>query len=544
MNKFVKLFAAAACFFSLYSYAAAAGPAPLQVNIAEPVKIDADLHDIARNKAGAYVAVGDTGTVLLSSDAYRWKQAKLPMSQNLTDIATNGGKFVAVGEGTAILASPDGSRWTKTSISVNWKLRDVISAKYLAKFLKANKAKPDHRVTLQKAEFYDVLWDGKRFIAVGSALTKYKNQEIAWDTFIGTSADGATWNFQPMKAITRTAQPVLHIHKPNAIAKTASGYVMAGDYAMFRSSDLKTWIMDSSIRGEMEDIACGGKTCVAAGWDGRLGIGTEKQRTTGVIYVSTNDRDWKEVKTDKDYHVTDVQWAKKELDFNGYAFVDLNTVVWNGSRFAVGANFGVTFSSSDTKDWIVSSNMTQKSGVSFHPFAYEKYSGLNADIRKLLWDGSKYIAVGNRGTIMTSRDTHDWSLSLPLLPSYKVERNGPELAIRATEGNALNDLMESLKASDLKIKYLRADATVHNQYESFEFSPPYPDYYAQYSEARDTLDKNIDTSVTADFRSYKLTGEQVAEVQKQAKIREIIYEDTSERISAFLQTYSQHLKLK
>ena len=60
---------------------------------------------------GAFVAVGDDGTVLRSVDGGQsWTLSATPGSADLSSIAYGSGVFVAVG-GTSVYTSPDGAAW-------------------------------------------------------------------------------------------------------------------------------------------------------------------------------------------------------------------------------------------------------------------------------------------------------------------------------------------------------------------------------------------------------------------------------------------------
>ena len=85
-----------------------------------------ELRDCAYG-GGTYVVVGDYGTVLTSSNAIDWATQYSGTFFSLKGITYANGQFVCVGEGTMILTSPDGETWTQRS-SGPWELRDVIYA--------------------------------------------------------------------------------------------------------------------------------------------------------------------------------------------------------------------------------------------------------------------------------------------------------------------------------------------------------------------------------------------------------------------------------
>jgi len=99
----------------------------------------------------AFVVVGEKGIIKFSYDGYNWRSGNSPTSDNLYSVANNGTVFVAVGENNSILYSSD---------LINW-----------------NKAELNPHVS---CNFYGVIYDGNRFVAVG-------NRKAAW------SYDGVNW---------------------------------------------------------------------------------------------------------------------------------------------------------------------------------------------------------------------------------------------------------------------------------------------------------------------------------------------------------------
>ena len=65
--------------------------------------------------AGRFVAVGDGGVVLVSSDGETWFVRPVGTKQDLSDVAWSGSRFVAVGASGTILSSGDGLTWTLRS---------------------------------------------------------------------------------------------------------------------------------------------------------------------------------------------------------------------------------------------------------------------------------------------------------------------------------------------------------------------------------------------------------------------------------------------
>ena len=59
-----------------------------------------------------FVAVGESGAILTSSDGTAWTSRASGTNHSLCDAAYGNGTFVVVGDGGTVLTSPDGITWT------------------------------------------------------------------------------------------------------------------------------------------------------------------------------------------------------------------------------------------------------------------------------------------------------------------------------------------------------------------------------------------------------------------------------------------------
>lgn len=86
----------------------------------------ADLHDVAANSAGRFVAVGDGGNAVYSDDTLTWLPLVLGVTANMKAIENNGATWITVGDGGTILRSSDGRNYSlRTSPIPAASLRDV-----------------------------------------------------------------------------------------------------------------------------------------------------------------------------------------------------------------------------------------------------------------------------------------------------------------------------------------------------------------------------------------------------------------------------------
>ncbi|WP_457630780.1 WD40/YVTN/BNR-like repeat-containing protein, partial [Oceanithermus sp.] len=77
-----------------------------------------DLYGVTYGASG-FVAVGDSGTIVTSSDGANWtdRTASSGTTNDLYSVAYGGGVYVAVGDGGTIVTSSDGASWTDRTAS-------------------------------------------------------------------------------------------------------------------------------------------------------------------------------------------------------------------------------------------------------------------------------------------------------------------------------------------------------------------------------------------------------------------------------------------
>lgn len=73
---------------------------------------------------GIFVAVGDEGTILTSSDGATWNKMTSGGTEPLLGISYGSGTFIAVGDGI-LATSPDGENWTTRFPGIRKRLRGL-----------------------------------------------------------------------------------------------------------------------------------------------------------------------------------------------------------------------------------------------------------------------------------------------------------------------------------------------------------------------------------------------------------------------------------
>ena len=75
---------------------------------------------------GTFIAVGNAGKIITSSDGKKWRKNKVRTKKHLRGVAYGDGKFVIVGNSGIIFTSPDSTTWTNTKSGTSRHLRRVI----------------------------------------------------------------------------------------------------------------------------------------------------------------------------------------------------------------------------------------------------------------------------------------------------------------------------------------------------------------------------------------------------------------------------------
>lgn len=168
---------------------------------------------------GLYLAVGEGGTVLASTDAITWQPRSSGTTQRLNAVVRGGGVWVAVGEGGVVVRSVDGVAWTAGSVGESGWLRGLAfgADRFVAAgqggsvFLSMDGARTFSRVPVATSGGLEgVAYDGGAFHVVGDAA------------FLASSADGAEWR----RVVFRSPPPR---NTFRAVASAAGWVLAAGD---------------------------------------------------------------------------------------------------------------------------------------------------------------------------------------------------------------------------------------------------------------------------------------------------------------------------
>lgn len=334
-----------------------------------------ELRDCAYGN-GRYVVVGDYGTVLTSTDALTWVPQYGSTFYSLKGITYGNGQFVAVGEQTTIIISLDGVNWIQQS-SGEWDL-------------------------------YDVDYGAGVFVAVGGikGTTSYNAIGV-----ILSSADGHNWTRRELDSDGPIVSLVFGGGQFAAINRNQYEY----DKIWTSANGLSWQVAQTAILYPLNGIAYGqGKWVIAAGnlehqYDG-----------TGRIMISEDLVQWSDAVTN---------------------IVVPSAVAFGNGRLVASRMDGSFLTSSNTTNWsnpyqetpILSLNDVKYINGSFWGVARDKLvisvdgsswtnvvALTNVDpLVSITYGFGRFVAGSESHTIWTSTNGVDWTNAAPELnPSY------------------------------------------------------------------------------------------------------------------------------
>ncbi|MBH5319525.1 hypothetical protein I6N90_17145 [Paenibacillus sp. GSMTC-2017] len=334
-----------------------------------------DLNDIAMDDESNYVVVGSDQTILHSKDGKQWTNVKSPTIGDLNSIVSNGKNFVTVGEKGSLLSSKDGISWSAG------KLINPPTQKDMYKYYKTTHPKEyplvkwGQKVNKEDLNFFNVVWDGKRYISVGIWRIYSRPDRALSHTqgIISTSVNGIDWTVVPLKYDLKKLNVSFEIDPvPGKIAYNGTKYVIKAGPLTLSSSNLVTWDARLPSNGyTIQDIINRDKQFIAISSDPK----TEKP----ALYTSTDGLTWKIVKSN--ISTTDI---------------DILNLVWDGNQFIGLQAFNSTIHSTDLITWKTKGNY-YTNDITTHGF--EKILD-DSMINAIFHDGTKQIAITNYGTIL------------------------------------------------------------------------------------------------------------------------------------------------
>ena len=323
---------------------------------------------------GQFVAVGERaldgiGVVLTSPDGINWSQQLLPTTRPLYGLTYGGGRFLAVGGTGTILVSTDGRTWTQERSGVTY-------------------------------ELVDVAYGNGHYMVAGSLGVLSSTDVVTWTRSAGTNGGSSiafgNGVFVLGGVLFIDSDGVASV-KPIQVYSEANGWVRA-NFDHLRGAIVLTWF--SIIYDEGRFVAVGNHGAgfsrdgmnwsFADGTVGVIGYYGSIWDLTGVtygngLYVAVGNNTL--VTSPNAY-----DWTMRSIATQDPA-QNLLAVTYGGGMFAAAGWLGTVITSPDGKVW---NKPHVHTGQSFRAIAYG--------------DG-RFVAAGSNGTVAWSDDGADWTVT-------------------------------------------------------------------------------------------------------------------------------------
>lgn len=370
-----------------------------------------ELRDCAYG-AGKYVVVGDYGTVLTSPDTITWTLQFSSTFYSLNAVTYANGQFVGVGAQTTIITSVDGVSWTIQS-SGPWTLRDVVFAEGLyvaaggdpatansigSKVLLTSTNAQAWRIQIlaNDSPFYSLAYGNGEFAAT-SANDFWMGSAELWK-----SADGLNWGIIPNVTPPLPPPTLTHANgKWILIARNPNDPAL-GEIRV--SDDLINWNAVFTNAISLAGVCFGGAGYVAAQDNGSFLLSPDAVHWTNrfpdleISYLS-----------DLAYlneQFVGLNYQKLIFSSNGTTWTTLPAPANIGTLFNITFGAGLYVAGGESRSVWVSTNWVEW----WNPVSNLTSEPYMADTRVTYGNGVFVGVAGYEGSVLTSGDGWNWTL--------------------------------------------------------------------------------------------------------------------------------------
>lgn len=368
------------------------------------------------------VAVGGNGRIMTSPDGVVWTSRTSGASEALYGVAWTGSQLVAVGLQGTILTSPDGITWTTRSSGTSNDLYGVAGtgAGVVAVGLSGTILTSPDGATWSIAQIQGTLQQGIVLFAVTAGPDKFV--AVGNGSMILTSPDGVTWTINSpsggdqLDAITWTGTQYVAV----GLSPQVAPILTSPDGVDWTRSTLPTDLGVDGITWTGSELVVVGGVILTSGCGALTGGDFSISVSPEVISLGQGDS------------------AQVTVTATGVAGFDtMISLDTSGIPSGTSASFNpvsipasgtdastLTLSASDSTRpgsypvWIVGSagGATHSAGVMFNVSPgsgcganwASRDSGTVQTLYSIAWTGSKFVAVGSRGTTLLSPDGVSW----------------------------------------------------------------------------------------------------------------------------------------
>ncbi len=308
-----------------------------------------------------FIAAGDSGTILTSSDGATWIPRLLNRNINVSAIVFGNGRYVATADlvnGFMILSSSNDSTLSVKDTVLNQSIESMCyhDGLFVALTIGTIMTSTDgatwivrDSINLSSSNFSTVGYGNGRFVAVGNTYSQL---------FFETSDSGTVW----------TSLNLNIKYDINSLTYGNGTFIGVGSNdsndvsTFFSSTDGTTWT--TNILGTLNSHIC--ESIIYAGGS-FVAVGS-----MGTIETSPDGKTWTPRNT--------------SLTFN-----DLRSVAFGAGGFVAAGTAGEILASPDGQSWAV------------------KNAATTNDLLSAAYGNNRYMAVGNGGTIISSPDGSAWT---------------------------------------------------------------------------------------------------------------------------------------
>ncbi|WP_249897903.1 Ig-like domain-containing protein [Paenibacillus sp. PK3_47] len=375
---------------------------------------------------GKLIAVGDSGTVLTSNDnGAAWNAAVSGVDVNLNDIVYEAGKFVAVGDGGKIINSTNGLNWLEQSSDSTDNLKGI---SYGGNEFVAVGDKGDivsapgalnswtTKIRFMELAFNSVTYNGNKFVVVGNdgKMIHSINGTDDWSDLI------------PVANTTNSLLKVTYTGQEHFIV--GSNGTM---FATINPDGISNWAQYGSIApSALKAITYANNTYITVGTDGLIGTSTDGRIWSKVVSGTTGDINGVAYGSSKFVAVgangqiltssNGTNWSPIMPPVDN---TTINSVVYGANGFVGVGNSGKIVTSTDGISWTKASD-----------------SKTAKNLTAVAYGNGKYVAVGADGTIVFSLDGVKWEVKTPKEDEDDSKENSEGSKVDARWLNNLNNI--------------------------------------------------------------------------------------------------------
>ena len=344
------------------------------------------------------VAVGDGGTILTSTTGTSWSLQESPTTNHLHSVTTGNGLIVAVGGRGTVTTSPTGSSWTlrNSQFGANVDLVDVsfgdgrfvtVGRAFHEDFIYGISAASPDGINWQTANgqgpFESVVFGNGVFLATTGSQFAIGRDGLQWaHYYLGTATNASDLAFADGQFIAASWRGVLY------------------------SSNGTNWTVVAGTSGDFRRIAIGEGHGVAVGRVGRLAS-------------SMNLIDWRMISSGPDGYLRAMTFGNgRFVGVSGpFIYTSLGGQTWTSQRIgssslpSVGLNavaYGKGIFIAVGGPYFPLTNMVSADGVTWSPLRIPETNALTA----IAFVNDRFVACGEAGSVYESADGTNWTSHL------------------------------------------------------------------------------------------------------------------------------------